>query len=115
MFNREERAYFEFSERFDDENIDRIFDRYGGFRAAYVDENGNVLGVTEPAVRVYDAALPAALIADGNTLTFRAHGIPRRQSAILSAITIAEFAVIAALTITLLLAAMIKLYAADRQ
>ncbi|MDE6728918.1 MAG: hypothetical protein K2J80_13440 [Oscillospiraceae bacterium] len=111
IFDGNERTYLEFYERSDDENVDRIFDRYGGFRAAYVDENGNVLGITEPAVRVYDTILPTALIADGNTLTFRVHGIPRQQSAVLTAITVTEFVVIAALTITLLLAAMKKLYA----
>lgn len=103
--DRDGRTYLVLNER-----SDRIFDKYGGFRAAYVDENGNVLGITEPAVRVYDNIHPAALIANGNTLTFRVHGIPKWQSAILTAITIAEFAVIAALIITALAAIMTKLY-----
>lgn len=115
IFDREEREYFAFSERSDHENADRIFDCYGGFRAAYVDENGNVLGVTEPAVRVYDAALPTALIADGDALTFRVHGIPRGQLAVLSAVTIAEFAVLAALTAAVVITAMKKLSAVEEQ
>lgn len=109
--DRDGKTRLEFHERTDKENVDRIFDRYGSFRAAYVDANGNVLGITDPAVRVYDNILPAALIADGNTLTFRAHGIPQWQSAVLNVITIAEFVVIAALLVTLLLAIMKKLYA----
>lgn len=92
------------------ESIDRIFEKYGGFRAAYVDENGNVLGVTEPAVRVYDNVLPTAFIADGNTLTFRVHGIPAWQSTILYSITIAEFALVAVLFALSLAAIMRKLY-----
>ena len=111
IFELNERTYLDFDGWENDRNIDRIFDRFGGFRAAYVDENGNVLGITEPAVRVYDTILPTALIADGNTLTFRAHGIPRAQSAALTAITTAEFAAIAALTVTSLIAVMRKVYA----
>lgn len=92
-------------------SIDRIFEIYGGFRAAYVDKDGNVLGVTEPAVRVYNNEMPTAFIADGNTLTFRVHGIPAWQSTILYSITIAEFALIAALFAVSLAAIMRKLYA----
>lgn len=105
IFNMEGRTHLELREQ-----AESIFDEYGGFRAAYVDENGNVLGITEPAVRVYDNIYPAALIADGNTLTFRVHGIPKWQSAILTVITILEFAAIAALLITVLAAVMQKLY-----
>lgn len=108
-YENENNTYLEFDGRSDKENTDLIFDRYGGFRAAYVDENGNVLGITEPAVRVYDSIKPTALIADGNTLTFRAHGIPRWQSSILYSITVAEFVVIAALLVVALIAIMRKL------
>lgn len=93
------------------ENINQIFEKYGGFRAAYVDENGNVLGVTEPAVRVYGNEMSTAFIADGSSLTFRVHGIPRWQSTILYSITTAEFVLIAALLAVLLAAIMRKLYA----
>lgn len=96
------------------ESIDRIFEIYGGFRAAYVDKDGNVLGVTEPAVRVYDNEMPTAFIADGNTLTFRVHGIPAWQSTILYSITTAEFVLIAALFAAALAAIMRKLFS-DRE
>lgn len=42
----------------------------GAFGAAYVDENGNVLGVTAPARYVYGSSKPRALKADGDKLTF---------------------------------------------
>lgn len=81
----------------DDERIDTIFARYGGMRAAYVDENGNVLGVTEPAKLVCDDTKPAALLADGSSLTLRVSDIPKWQNAVLNVIIIAEPCVFGAL------------------
>ncbi|MDE7362822.1 MAG: hypothetical protein K2N38_12915 [Oscillospiraceae bacterium] len=45
-------------------------ERYGLFRAAYVDEDGNILGVTDYARYSYGSSKPRVLIADGGGLTF---------------------------------------------
>lgn len=109
QFNAEKEAYLVFYGAEASDNINEIFEKYGGLRAAYVDENGNVLGVTDRAVRVYDNTLPGTLIADGSTLTLVVNGLPAWQSAVLSAITLAEFALIAALFVLLLIVIMKKL------
>lgn len=87
----------DFSRWTGDEKIDNIFARYGGMRAAYVDGNGNVLGVTESAKLVYDDTVPAALLADGSSLTLRVSVIPKWQNAVLNIIIIAEPCVFGAL------------------
>lgn len=109
QFNAEKGTYLVFYGAEASDNINEIFEKYGGLRAAYVDENGNVLGVTDRAVRVYDNTLPGTLIADGNTLTLVVNGLPKWQAAVLSAITLAEFALIAALGVLLLILIMKKL------
>lgn len=110
-FNTEKRAYLVllYDSKDEHNNINEIFEKYGAIRAAYVDKNGNVLGVTDRAVRVYDNTLPGALIADGSTLTLVVNGLPAWQAAVLSAITLAEFALIAALGVLLLILIMKKL------
>lgn len=108
QFDAEKRMYLVLNGNNTD--INEIFERFGGFRAAYVDENGSVLGVTEPAARVYDNNFPTTFIADGNTLTLVINGLPAWQAAVLSSITLAEFALIAALVVLLLIAAMRKLF-----
>lgn len=109
QFNAEKRSYLVLGGNTD---INEIFESLGGFRAAYVDENGNVLGVTERAVRVYDNTFPTTLVADADTLTLVVNGLPAWQSAVLSAITLAEFALIAALFVLLTIAIMRKLLSA---
>lgn len=109
QFDAEKRAYLVLYGAEESHNINEIFEKYGGLRAAYVDESGNVLGVTDSAVRVYDNTLPSTLIADGSTLTLIVNGLPKWQSAVLSAITTAEFVLIAALGVLLLILIMQKL------
>lgn len=110
-FDADKRTYLMFEEPSDDADIDRIFEQFGGFRAAYVDKSGNVLGVTEPAVRVYDNTFPTTFIANGNTLTLVVNGIPKWQAAVLSGMTLAEFVLIAALAVLLVIVIMRRLFA----
>lgn len=110
QFNAEKETYLVFYGAEASDNINEIFEKYGGLRAAYVDENGNVIGVTDRAVRVYDNALPSTLIADGNTLTLVVNGLPAWRAAVLSAITTAEFVLIAALFVLLVIVIMRKLF-----
>lgn len=110
QFNAEKESYLVFYGAEASDNINEIFEKYGGLRAAYVDENGNVIGVTDRAVRVYDNALPSTLIADGNTLTLVVNGLPAWRAAVLSAITTAEFVLIAALFVLLVIVIMRKLF-----
>lgn len=47
---------------------------YGDFKAAYVDENGNVLGITGVAEITYERYTAYEFMADGDDLTLRAPG-----------------------------------------
>lgn len=51
-----------------------LAETYGDYKAAYVDENGNVLGVTEPARTMYSTKTPYGFSADGSSLIFQRHG-----------------------------------------
>lgn len=51
-----------------------IHKKYGDLKAAYVDQNGKVLGVTDSFEVMYDKSEPYALVADGGKLTFRIFG-----------------------------------------
>lgn len=51
-----------------------ISKEYGGFKCAYVDENGNVLGITEKSGKDYSTSEPYAVISDGDSLDFRIFG-----------------------------------------
>lgn len=57
-------------------NIITISKDYGRFKCAYVDENGNVLGITTgKSKKSYDMHEPYAVIADGNNVIFRIFGM----------------------------------------
>lgn len=57
-------------------NIITISKDYGRFKCAYVDESGNVLGITTGESRKsYDMSEPYAIIADGDNVTFRIFGM----------------------------------------
>ena len=47
-----------------------LYERYGDFKAAYVDKDGNVLGVTETFKKTYDSGKSYFITVDGDTLTF---------------------------------------------
>lgn len=51
-----------------------ISKEYGRFKCAYVDENGNVLGITEKSGKDYSTSEPYAVISDGDSLDFRIFG-----------------------------------------
>lgn len=103
-FSGNDTMFLEFFARTKDNRIDRIFERCGGFRAAYVDENGNVLGVTEPAELVYDDTKNTAFLADGSSLTLRVWGSPEWQKTVLDIIIVAEPCVFTALIFVVIIA-----------
>lgn len=55
-------------------NFENVWEKYGPFKAAYVDKDGNVLGVSGKARRAWSMSSPYALIADGDKLKFRIFG-----------------------------------------
>ena len=55
-------------------DITELYEKYGDFKAAYVDENGKVLSVTSECEVIYNAHEPYALVAEGDKLTFRVFG-----------------------------------------
>ncbi|MBQ8967205.1 hypothetical protein [Ruminococcus sp.] len=58
---------------------------YGDFKAAYVDENGNILGVTKASVTEYSTATPYGFKADGDSLIYQRHGAHPRVIAMIFA------------------------------
>ena len=60
---------------------------FGDFKAAYVDENGNVLGVTGSSVTEYDRETPYGFKANGDSLIFQRHGAHPRTIAMIVALT----------------------------
>lgn len=67
-------------------NICTISKEYGRFKCAYVDENGNVLGITGKSRKSYDMSEPYAVIADGDSVTFRIFGMSPLAEMILIAL-----------------------------
>lgn len=68
-------------------DIEELANKYGGFRVAYVDENGRVLGVTGKATKSYDMNSPFSLNADGESLEFVIWGLsPFAEFAIMAAV-----------------------------
>ena len=56
-------------------DIREIKKRYGKFKAAYVDENGNVLGITKASRTRYEPQEPSSFSADGDKLVFTKWGV----------------------------------------
>lgn len=54
--------------------ITAIKQRYGSFKAAYVDENGKVLGITKAARTRYNPKKPSSFSVSGDTLIFTKWG-----------------------------------------
>lgn len=78
-------------DRYDDKdgsycNIITISKDYGRFKCAYIDENGNVLGITGKSRKSYDMFEPYAVIADGDNVTFRIFGMSPFDKMILIAL-----------------------------
>ena len=53
---------------------EELYEKYGSFRAAYVDQNGQVLGVANVFEEMYKPDEPYALVAQGGRLVFRISG-----------------------------------------
>lgn len=56
--------------------ITAINRRYGSFKAAYVNENGKVLGITKAARTRYDPKAPSSFTVNGDKLIFTKWAIP---------------------------------------
>ena len=77
----------------------------GKFKAAYIDENGNVLGITETARMKYGCSKPHGLSADGSTLTFTTGSVADWQLAVLLIVFLLEPLTIFCLVVMIILAA----------
>ncbi|MDE6727057.1 MAG: hypothetical protein K2J80_03835 [Oscillospiraceae bacterium] len=91
------------------EGIDDIVGGYGGIKAAYVDENGRVLGITDAAECSYDRTEPNVLTADGSRLFYRVWGIAPQREAVLEAVAAAECISLAALAAVIVLTLISKI------
>lgn len=88
-----------------DETPEELQKRLGAFKAAYVDENGNVLGITETARMKYGCSKPRGLSADGNALTFATGSSADWQIAVIFIVFLLEPLTLTALLIMAILAA----------
>lgn len=79
--------------------ITDIKQRYGNFKAAYIDENGNVLGITKTARTRYDPKKPSSFSADGDTLIFTKWGMTPLQCVLLGASMLGEPLAVSALVV----------------
>lgn len=91
------------------ENIEDIRRGYGEFKAAYVDENGRVLGITDAAGCSYDRSEPYTLTADDNKLSYNICGIAPLQETIIDVAAAAECISLAALAVFVILAPIKKI------
>ena len=81
-----------------------LMKRYGKFKAAYIDENGNVLGVTEAArIRYGNSELPR-LAANGDKLEYFTGDIAEWQMTVLLIVSLLEPLAAAALIVIIVLA-----------
>ena len=81
-----------------------LLKRYGAFKAAYIDENGNVLGVTEAARTRYGNSTAPLLAANGDTLEYFTGEIADWQMAVLLIAFLLEPLAVAALIVMIVLA-----------
>ena len=56
------------------EKVDSIYEKFKDFRAVYVDENGNILKITDTFSVTYSSKAPYAFIVNDNNLTLRIFG-----------------------------------------
>ncbi|MCM1166908.1 MAG: hypothetical protein NC299_05895 [Lachnospiraceae bacterium] len=82
-----------------------LIKRYGAFKAAYVDENENVLGVTDTARIKSGNAHTPQLAANGNRLTYHTGEMSGFQCAILLILPIVELLAVSALAVLIILSA----------
>lgn len=78
--------------------------RYGAFKAAYVDENGNVLGVTEAARLRYGNSTAPRLSANGDKLEYFTGDIADWQMAVLLIVFSLEPLAVVSLVVMIVLA-----------
>ncbi|MDE7364489.1 MAG: hypothetical protein K2N27_06340 [Ruminococcus sp.] len=78
--------YIKYISSEENEDIKSISKKYGSFKCAYVDENGNVLGITGKSKKSYSMSEPYAIIADSDDVNFRIFDMPPFVNMILIAL-----------------------------
>lgn len=89
-------AYLLLSEKM---TITDIKKRYGSFKAAFVDENGNVLGITKASRTRYNTKRPSSFSVSGDTLIFTEWGISPLQHILLLVSCLGEPLAVSALVV----------------
>lgn len=93
-----------------DETPEELQKRFGAFKAAYIDENGNVLGITETARMKYGDSNPRELSADGSALTFATGSIANWQMAVILIAFLLEPLAVFILIVMIILAIINSIY-----
>lgn len=86
-------------------NAAKLMEQYGAFKAAYVDENGNVLGVTKAARIHWGNNGTPRLKANGDRLTYFTGTMSDWQNAVLIIVFLAEPAAVLTLAVFIVLSA----------
>lgn len=90
------------------ETVVELHKRYGDFKAAYVDENGRVLGITDVSRTKYNPKGAYGIFANGDHLTFQIFGCSPLVGFAVIAIPLAVFALIVYLTVKTIYKAIIR-------
>ncbi len=97
-------------------NFSALREKYGALKAAYVDEKGNILGVTETSEWDYNGGKHYALRADGSSLLITFPGrAPAEEKAALIILFGIEGIVAAALIVVIALAAVNRILEASKR
>ena len=98
-----------------DDAITDINERFGKFKAAYVDNCGNVLNITKASRTRFDPKNPSGFILNGDALTFRRSSLSPLQIILLSVSLIGEPLAVIALIVCIVLSRLQNKYMNSRQ
>lgn len=98
-----------------DDAITDINERFGKFKAAYVDNSGNVLNITKASRTRFDPKNPSGFILNGDALTFRRSSPLPLQIILLSVSLIGEPLAVIALIVCIVLSRLQNKYMNSRQ
>lgn len=90
------------------ENIVDLHKRYGDFKAAYVDENGKVLGITDVSRTKYNRKGGYGIFGNGDHLTFQIFGFSPLAKFMIIAVPLEVFALIIYLIVKAIYKAIIR-------
>lgn len=95
---RNSKGFFKTGIQLDDAITD-INERFGKFKAAYVDSSGNLLKITDASRTRFDPKKPSGFILNGDSLTFTKHSMSPLQYVLLTVSLFGELLALIALIV----------------